>query len=83
MFRGEIHAAPVHDVHHAPEPLTAPMMRMLGAQSPAAQDFIDSALGRLHDRGLTGEVSRFRRFDSISTGSEKEFGQQNNASKIC
>ena len=63
LFRGEIHAAPVHDIHHAPEPLTAPMMRMLGAQSPAAQDFIDSALERLHDRGLTGEVLRFRRFE--------------------
>ena len=67
IFRGEIHAAPVHDVHHAPEPLAAPMMRMLGAQSPAAQDFIDSVLGRLHDRGLTGEVLQFRRFEQRIT----------------
>ena len=44
IFRGEIHAAPVHDINHAPEPLTAPMLRMLGAQNPAAHHFIDAAL---------------------------------------
>ena len=59
IFRGEIHAAPVHDINHAPEPLTAPMLRMLGAQNPAAHHFIDAALERLHDRSLTGEVLRF------------------------
>ena len=62
IYRGEIHAAPVHDINHAPEPLTAPMIRMLGAQNPAAHHFIDAALERLHDRSLTGEVLRFRRF---------------------
>ena len=46
-----------------PEPLTTPMLHMLGAQNPAAQDFIDSALERLQDRSLTGEVLRFRRFE--------------------
>ena len=63
IFRGEIHAVPVHDINHAPEPLTAPMLRMLGAQNPATHHFIDAALERLHDRSLTGEVLRFRRFE--------------------
>ena len=63
IYRGEIHAAPVHDINHAPEPLTAPMIRMLGAQNPAAHHFIDAALERLHDRSLTGEVLRFRWFE--------------------
>ena len=63
IYRGEIHAAPVHDINHAPEPLTAPMLRMLGAHNPAAHHFIDAALERLHDRSLTGEVLRFRRFE--------------------
>ena len=62
IYRGEIHAAPVHDVHHAPEPLTEPMLRLLRAQGPVIQDSIDSALEHIQDRSLTGEVLRFRRF---------------------
>ena len=62
IYRGEIHAAPVHDVRHAPEPLTEPMLRLLRAQGPVIQDSIDSALERIQDRSLTGEVLRFRRF---------------------
>ena len=60
-FRGEIHAAPVHDVNHAAEPLTTPMLRMLGANYPA-EEWIDSALERVRDRSLTAEVLRFRNF---------------------
>ena len=52
LYRGEIHAAPVHDVHHAPEPLTEPMLRLLRAQGPVIQDSIDSALERIQDRSL-------------------------------
>src|SRR6202453_1849184 len=62
LYCGEIHAAPVHDVSHAPEPLTEPMLRLLRAQGPVIQDSIDSALERIQDRSLTGEVLRFRRF---------------------
>ena len=39
------------------------MLHMLGAQNPAAQDFIDLALEQLQDRSLTGEVLRFCRFE--------------------
>ena|ERR1700677_1946294 len=39
------------------------MLHMLGAQNPAAQDFIDSVLERLQDQSLTGEVLRFCRFE--------------------
>ena len=60
-FRGEIHAAPVHDVNHAAEPLTTPMLHMLGADYPA-EDWIDSALRRVNDQSLTAEVVRFRHF---------------------
>ena len=61
-FCGEIHTAPVHDVNHAAEPLTTPMLRMLGANYPA-KEWIDSALARVNDRSLTAEVVRFRHFE--------------------
>ncbi len=56
-FRGEIHAAPVHDINHAAEPLTAPMLRMLGADYPAK---IGSTLPW---HAYTTEASRLKSYD--------------------
>ena len=57
-YHGEIHTAPVHDTDHPAEPLTAPMLRMLGVDWPA-EEFVDAALERIRDRSLTAEVMQY------------------------